>query len=145
MVAAYDVNAEPPPNCPVYHPSFKIVTAKFDEILRLLRGPLDESNYTDSNVEGLISLLKTRSKARFPDEVHIALVGDMASGKSSLINSLLSVGILARKVCSSVALPLGMCSYQTGRCRYKLHMGYSRVQGNLAKAEHPFQSRDRVL
>ncbi|KAG9895901.1 hypothetical protein KCV05_g17394, partial [Aureobasidium melanogenum] len=97
MIAAYDVNNEQLPNCPTYHPSFKLVTENFDEIHRLLREPLDEGDYTDSNVEGLKSLLKTRSKTRFPDEVRIALVGDMASGKSSLINSLLSVGILARK------------------------------------------------
>lgn len=98
MIAAYDVNNEQLPNCPTYHPSFKLVTENFDEIHRLLREPLDEGDYTDSNVEGLKSLLKTRSKTRFPDEVRIALVGDMASGKSSLINSLLNVGILARKV-----------------------------------------------
>ncbi|KAH0401389.1 hypothetical protein KCU89_g4210, partial [Aureobasidium melanogenum] len=97
MIAAYDVNTELPPICPTHHPSYKVVTEKFEELLRLLREPLDEGNYTDSNVEGLKSLLKTRSKTRFPDEIRIALVGDMASGKSSLINSLLSVGILARK------------------------------------------------
>lgn len=109
MIAAYDVNTELPPNCPTYHPSFKIVTEKFDEILRLLREPLDESNYTDPNVEGLLSLLKNHSKSRFPDEVRIALVGDMASGKSSLINSLLSVGVLARKVFCSLSLSLATC------------------------------------
>ncbi|KAG9616800.1 hypothetical protein KCV04_g15592, partial [Aureobasidium melanogenum] len=64
---------------------------------RAKQEPLDEGDYSDPNVEGRKSLLKTRSKTRFPDEVCIALVGDMASGKSSLINSLLNVGILARK------------------------------------------------
>ncbi|KAK6004058.1 hypothetical protein QM012_008908 [Aureobasidium pullulans] len=97
MVAAYDVSTELPPDCPIYHSSFKIVTEKFDEILRLLREPFDESDYSDPNVEGLESLLRNRSKTRYPDEVRIALVGDMASGKSSLINSLLFVGVLARK------------------------------------------------
>jgi hypothetical protein len=101
-IAAHDVSTELPPSCPTYHPAYKIVTEKFGEILDLLREPLDESSYTDPNVEALKSLLKDRSKARFPDEVRIALIGDMASGKSSLINSLLSVGVLARKVrCSA--------------------------------------------
>lgn len=109
MIAAYDVNGELPPNCPTHHPSYKIITESFDQILRLLRETLDEGNYTDSNVEGLKSLLRTRSKTRFPDEVRIALVGDMASGKSSLINSLLSVGILARKVFCFLQLLLVTC------------------------------------
>jgi ribosome biogenesis GTPase A len=102
-IAAHDVSTKLPPKCPAYHPAYKIVTDKFGEILDLLREPLDESSYTDPNVEALKSLLKDRSKARFSDEVRIALVGDMASGKSSLINSLLSVGVLARKVCCFAA------------------------------------------
>jgi polynucleotide 5'-kinase involved in rRNA processing len=108
-IAGYDVSTELPPNCPTYHPSYKIVTEKFAEILELLRGPLDESSYTDPNVEALKSLLRDRSKARFPDEVRIALVGDMASGKSSLINSLLSVGVLARKVCCPASYFFTVC------------------------------------
>ncbi|TIA52430.1 hypothetical protein D6C77_08504 [Aureobasidium pullulans] len=97
MVVGHDASTEPPPQCPIYHPSYKIVKEKLAEMIELLHQPLYESTYTDNNVEGLKSLLKKRSEARFPDEVRIALVGDMASGKSSLINSLLSVGILARK------------------------------------------------
>lgn len=49
MIAAYDVDTELPPHCPTYLPLFKIVTEKFDEILRLLREPLNQSNYTDKN------------------------------------------------------------------------------------------------
>jgi len=109
MIAGHDVSTEPPPNCPTYHPAYKVVTDKFAEILQLLREPLDGSSYTDPNVEALKSLLRDRSKARFPDEVRIALVGDMASGKSSLINSLLSVGILARKVCSFIPSSITIC------------------------------------
>jgi ribosome biogenesis GTPase A len=108
-VAGHDVSTELPPTCPTYHSAYKIVTKKFDEILDLLREPLDESSYTDPNVEALKSLLKDRSKSRFPDEVRIALVGDMASGKSSLINSLLSVGVLARKVRCSAARCSPVC------------------------------------
>lgn len=37
MIAAYDVNTELPPICPTHHPSYKVVTEKFEEILRLLR------------------------------------------------------------------------------------------------------------
>ena len=109
MIDGHDVSTEAPPNCPTYHPAYKIVTEKFAEISKLLREPLDDSNYTDPNVEALKSLLKDRSKTRFPDEVRIALVGDMASGKSSLINSLLSVGILARKVCWASSSSITIC------------------------------------
>lgn len=97
-VPGHNAYSEPAPRSSIYHPAYKIVTASIEEMVQLLREPLEESTYTDPNVEGLKSLLKRRSKARFPDEVRIALVGDMASGKSSLVNSLLSTGILARKV-----------------------------------------------
>jgi ribosome biogenesis GTPase A len=108
MIDVHDVSTEAPPNCPTYHSAYKIITEKFAEISKLLREPFDESSYTDPSVEALKSLLKDRSRARFPDEVRIALVGDMASGKSSLINSLLSVGILARKVCWSASSSLAI-------------------------------------
>jgi ribosome biogenesis GTPase A len=98
MVAGHDASTETPPRCPIYHPSYKIAKAKLIEMIELLREPLEKSTYTDPIVEGLKTLLKKRSRVRFPDEVRVALVGDMASGKSSLINSLLGVGILARKV-----------------------------------------------
>lgn len=102
VVAGHDASTEFTPKCPIYHPSYMVVKAKLAKMIELLQGPLEQSTYTDPNVEGLKLLLRERSKARFPDEVRIALVGDMASGKSSLINSLLSVGILARKARCSI-------------------------------------------
>lgn len=140
MVVGHDASTEPPPQCPIYHPSYKIVKEKLAEMIELLHQPLYESTYTDNNVEELKSLLKKRSEARFPDEVRIALVGDMASGKSSLINSLLSVGILARKVRLLVLMLCRKLMQHLGRCWYQLHLGHPGIQIHFAQAKHTFQS-----
>lgn len=95
------------PRCSIYHPKFLIAQALVTKIFELIQKPLDDSLYTDDNVVALNDELKRCSKARSPRGTRIALVGDMGTGKSSMLNSLLSVGVLARKVSTALAIYCG--------------------------------------
>ena len=96
--APYDAATEKEPRCPIYHPSFAVVQSCIADILRLIGNPLDTSPYTDKSVNALKNELKKCLNGQSFKEARFALVGDVGSGKSSITNSLLGVGVMARKV-----------------------------------------------
>ncbi|KAK5688137.1 hypothetical protein LTS10_000115 [Elasticomyces elasticus] len=96
-VPPYDAKQEPLPPSPVFTPEIEMLKTSVDDLIKLLTEPIEESKYNDGAVEGLLSEIKNRTKSDSPEEIRIALVGDMKAGKSSLINSVLSAGVVARQ------------------------------------------------
>ena len=96
-VPAYDAKQEKLPSSVVFTPEFAALTDVIHEQIELLSKPIEETSYRNGVVNGLLEEIKLRTKAEFPEEVRIALIGDMSSGKSSVINSILSVGTIARQ------------------------------------------------
>lgn len=92
----HDAATENMPKCPIYHPSYPKIQCCIDEMYDLLQTPLEESTYSDGNVKGLQEELRKRRISAYPSKVCVGLVGDMGAGKSSLLNSILGVGTVAR-------------------------------------------------
>lgn len=97
-VSGYNTATEIMPRRPIYHPSFKEAQDSVGHIFDTLKETLDNSEYTDKNIKGLEEALKSSRGPRVPEEVRVGLIGDMATGKSSLLNSIMGQGVLARKV-----------------------------------------------
>ncbi|KAM3423399.1 hypothetical protein BST61_g832 [Cercospora zeina] len=97
MVPPHDVAKEEYPSSPYFSQQYKDLIEGAHDIVAMLERPLIESSYHDATVEGLLAGIKQRTTSSFPEEVRIALVGDMKSGKSSVINSILSLGMVARQ------------------------------------------------
>lgn len=114
----YDCNDpanEPRPDNVVYTASFRELQALNKKAASLLRDPLENSTFQNGITKGLVKEIIKRTKDDFPDQVKFAIVGDMSAGehvhrsrckndadrltgKSSLLNSILSIGTIARKV-----------------------------------------------
>lgn len=89
---------EPRPISVVYTTGFKALQELNRKATSLLREPLENSKFQNAITKGLIKELVKRTKEDAPDQVKFAIVGDMSAGKSSLLNSILSIGTIARKV-----------------------------------------------
>ncbi|KAF2767522.1 hypothetical protein EJ03DRAFT_383985 [Teratosphaeria nubilosa] len=85
------------PASPVYSLDFTKLSKLIQDEVDLLLGPINNTEYRSPVVEGLIEEVKKRSKGSFPEKICIALIGEMAAGKSSVINSILSTGMIARQ------------------------------------------------
>ncbi|KAK5727636.1 hypothetical protein LTR17_012596 [Elasticomyces elasticus] len=96
-VPPYDAKQETLPDSPVFTPEFAKLTQGIKDLVQSLRGPLEDSEYSDRVVEGLLQEVENRTQSNYPEEVRIALIGDMKAGKSSVINSILSTGMIARQ------------------------------------------------
>ncbi|KAK3646564.1 hypothetical protein LTR22_014196 [Elasticomyces elasticus] len=97
VIPPYDAKQEMLPDSPVFTPEFAKLTQDIKDLVQTLRGPLEESGYSDRVVEGLLQEIENRTQSNYPEEVKIALIGDMRAGKSSVINSVLSTGMIARQ------------------------------------------------
>ncbi|KAK4889882.1 hypothetical protein LTR27_011395 [Elasticomyces elasticus] len=97
VIPPYDANQEALPASPIFKPEFDELKRSIDEVVQMLRSPIEDSKYTDGVVEGLMQEITNRTKSDSPEEVRIALVGDIKAGKSSVINSVLSIGMIARQ------------------------------------------------
>ncbi|KAK4580487.1 hypothetical protein LTR86_000690 [Recurvomyces mirabilis] len=93
----HDLNTEPRPDSVVYQQAFLDLKQGQEEITSLLREPLVQSTFKSNITQGLLHEVMNRTKTHIPDEVMFAIAGDMNSGKSSVINSILSIGTIARK------------------------------------------------
>jgi len=116
----YDCNDhvnEPRPESVVYTDIFRELQNLNKTAASLLRDPLENSKFQNGITKGLIKEIAKRTKEDYADEVKFAIVGDMSAGervyrsrcendaerltgKSSLLNSILSIGTIARKVTS---------------------------------------------
>ncbi|CAK1361203.1 hypothetical protein CB0940_03403 [Cercospora beticola] len=97
IVPPHDVSKEGTPSSPYFSEQYRNLMDGTDAIVGMLEEPLKNSKYQDATVAGLLAEIKQRTTSNFPEEVRIALVGDMKSGKSSVINSILSLGMVARQ------------------------------------------------
>ena len=99
----YDCNIhEARPENVVYTAGFRELQNLNKAAASILRKPLEESKFQNSMTKGLTKEINKRTKEDFPDQVKFAIVGDTKAGKSSVINSILSMGTIARKVRSSL-------------------------------------------
>lgn len=97
----YDVEQnEPRPDSVVYTEIFKELQSHGKRAVALLREPLAESGFQNVITSGLLREIVRRTKHEDSEQVMFAVAGDMKAGKSSVINSILSIGTIARKVCS---------------------------------------------
>ncbi|EMC96700.1 hypothetical protein BAUCODRAFT_122676 [Baudoinia panamericana UAMH 10762] len=96
-VPPYDAKTEKLPNSPVFTPEFVNLKDRISELLKLLADPLKQTAYKDAFIDGLLQEVHDRTRSDFPEEVRIALIGSMKAGKSSVINSILSSGMIARQ------------------------------------------------
>lgn len=112
----YDVQAnEPRPDSVVYTQIFRDLQAHFTKAAALLRDPLDNSKFKNHIILGLLMDIDVRTKHAQSEHVVFAVAGDMCAGKllqgvdtsslanglagkSSVINSVLGMGTIARKV-----------------------------------------------
>ncbi|KAK3671101.1 hypothetical protein LTR78_009062 [Recurvomyces mirabilis] len=85
------------PESPVYSTTFRELKNHIKNFVDLLLRPIQETEYRNAVIGGLKEKVEKRSKGGSPENVCIALIGQMAAGKSSVINSLLSIGIIARQ------------------------------------------------
>ncbi|KAK4550562.1 hypothetical protein LTR36_000141 [Oleoguttula mirabilis] len=92
-----DARNEPRPDSVIYQPIFKELKELNQECASLFSDPLTESPYHNIITTGLLRDVQNRTKQDFPEEAMFAIAGDMESGKSSVINSILSLGVIARK------------------------------------------------
>ena len=110
-----DSRNEPLPDIIVYQPKFREFKGSMSEAVAHLRAPLSRSRYHNAITKGLEEEIKHRTREGASDAVEFAIIGDMGSGvfpsqsfrscggshgagKSSLINTLLGIGMIARKV-----------------------------------------------
>lgn len=80
MVPPHDVNKEEYPSSPYFSQQYGNLIEGANAIVTMLEKPLLESTYNDATVEGLLAEIKQRTTSNFPEEVRIALVGDMKAG-----------------------------------------------------------------
>ncbi|EME47884.1 hypothetical protein DOTSEDRAFT_69719 [Dothistroma septosporum NZE10] len=94
----YNCNeAEPFPDSVVYQPIFEDLKTKSRQVVYMLHDVLAASPYQNKVTKGLLEEAKKRLKENVSDQTMFAVSGDMASGKSSVINSILGIGTIARK------------------------------------------------
>ncbi|KXT17346.1 hypothetical protein AC579_3846 [Pseudocercospora musae] len=98
IVSPYDVDGqEKLPKSAVYTQEYEDLRAKIKSLVELLREPIDRATYRDGTIDGLLDEITKRTTSTYPQQIRIALVGDMSSGKSTVINSILNVGTIARQ------------------------------------------------
>ena len=119
---------EPRPDSVVYTDIFRDLQDLNKTAASLLRQPLEDSQFQSGITKGLIKEITKRTKEDFPDQVKFAIVGDMSAGKqvqilrckneadmligkSSLLNSILSIGTIARKVMLLLHQPTCTCTH----------------------------------
>ena len=91
-------NADPLPECKTYGPEYKILVNCIESITGLLLAPLQNNPYRNEVLDGLSEEIERRTKGSAPEEVRVATVGEMKTGKSMVLNSTMSLGQLARSV-----------------------------------------------
>ncbi|RMZ17678.1 hypothetical protein D0860_00355 [Hortaea werneckii] len=97
-VEPYDASVkEILPHSPVYTEDFEKLDKGVADLIRLLADPIQEAKFRNGVVNGLLDEISDRTKGGFQEDVRVAFIGGMKAGKSALINSLLSIGMIARQ------------------------------------------------
>ncbi|KAI7283939.1 hypothetical protein KC345_g2620 [Hortaea werneckii] len=97
----YDCNDEKNEKRPrnaIYQPEFIELKKLIREVTDLLCQPLLQTDYRNAITNALLTDAQKRTRETTSEETLYAVSGDMNSGKSSVINSILSIGTIARKV-----------------------------------------------
>ncbi|KAK4963178.1 hypothetical protein LTR10_000806 [Elasticomyces elasticus] len=95
-ILPYDLKLEGLPSSPIFTPEFAELGKAISEVVQLLAQPIEESSFRNGVVNGLLKETTNRTKSETPEEVRIAFVGNMSSGKSTLINNILNQPMIAR-------------------------------------------------
>ncbi|KAK4505043.1 hypothetical protein PRZ48_003006 [Zasmidium cellare] len=93
---ATDPANEPHPDHVVYQPVFKHLKTQEERVIGLLRDTLVASKYQNPTTLALLEVIKKVAKSDTTEQTMFAVCGNMGLGKSTLINSLLSCGTVAR-------------------------------------------------
>ena len=80
IVPPHDVAKERQPSSPYFSKEYENLMEGIGGFVTMLEAPLRESTYRDATIDGLFAEIKQRTTSNFPEEVRIALVGDMKSG-----------------------------------------------------------------
>ena len=81
VILPYDASREETlPESPVYTEDFRKIKIDIKAIADLLLSPIRETTYRDAVIEGLIEEVTQRTRGGFPENVCIALIGEMAAG-----------------------------------------------------------------
>ena len=79
-VAPHDATKERQPSSPYFSERYDNLIEGIGGIVAMLEAPLKKSTYRDATIDGLFAEIRQRTTSNFPEEVRIALVGDMKSG-----------------------------------------------------------------
>lgn len=85
IVKPYLAETESSPYSAVYTSEYKILSKSIDEVVRLLLHPTSETSYRNAIINELIEEVAIRTKAQFPTQVCVALVGDMKAGEQGAV------------------------------------------------------------
>ncbi|RMX99105.1 hypothetical protein D0867_12217 [Hortaea werneckii] len=97
-VEPYDASVkEILPHSPVYTEDFEKLEKGMADLIWLLAKPIQDAKFRNGVVNGLLDEISDRIKRRSREDVRVALIGGMKAGKSAVINSLLSIGMIARQ------------------------------------------------
>ncbi|KAI7328873.1 hypothetical protein KC315_g6438 [Hortaea werneckii] len=97
-VEPYDASVkEILPHSPVYTEDFEKLEKGVADLIRLIAEPIQETKFRNGVVNGLLDEIHDRTKGSSQEDVKVALIGGMKTGKSAVINSLLSIGMIARQ------------------------------------------------
>jgi hypothetical protein len=79
-VLPHELKSEKLPASPVFTPEFARLTKSIKAVVELLATPLNKTTYRGEVTDALMQETKTRSKTDIPEEVRLALVGDVNAG-----------------------------------------------------------------
>lgn len=101
-VPPYDARSEQLPASPVYTTAFETLNKSISDLVKLLVKPLEQSEYQDAVVQGLLKDVQDRTISEAPEHIKVALVGDMQSGRLSATGCTICADLVQGKVRSSI-------------------------------------------
>lgn len=75
------VERERLPESPVYTEDYKELKQASRDLVEVLLDPIRQTTFRNGVIDGLLEEISQRTKGEFPEEVRIALIGDMKTGE----------------------------------------------------------------